>query len=151
MARSETAVAAGFGVMGLVWAVMALDLTYMGELAPGPGFLPFWLGVTLVVLSIILIARRWLARPDRPAQPLVATTGWRKPAVVAIGLSVCIAAISWLGFLISVSLYLVSLLRFVERRSWALAVIVGVGTPLLLHVVFRAGLGVPLPRGPMGF
>ena len=151
MSRSETAVAAGFALFGLTWVIKALDLPYMGEFAPGSGFLPLWLGVTLTGLSLVLIARRWRVTAAEPAEPRAATGGWRKPALVAAGLWACIGAISFLGFLISVTTYLVWLLRIVERRSWAVSLAIGVGTPVLLVAAFRAGLGVPLPLGPLGF
>ena len=38
-------------LFGALWIATALGLPYMGDFAPGSGFLPFWLGACLVVLS----------------------------------------------------------------------------------------------------
>lgn len=150
MARREAAVALGFALFGAVWAAMALRLPYMGAVAPGSGFLPFWLGLTLMALSLALLLRLWRSRgavPEAPSAPF----GWRKPALVAAGLFLCIGAIPWLGFLLAVGCYLVVLMRWIEARPWIPSLAVGLGTPMLLVVLFRLWLGVPLPRNVFGF
>lgn len=151
MRRTELASAIGFCAFGLIWAALALKLPYMGEFAPGSGFLPFWFGVVLVGLSLVLILRKRPAVAEEAAETALPAGSWHKPAVVALGLALCIAAIGWLGFMAAVALYLFALLKFVEHRGWVLSLSVGLGTPLLLGLVFRTGLEVPLPVGPWGF
>jgi hypothetical protein len=150
MARGDTFVAAGLAAFGAIWAIMALDLTYMGEFAPGSGFLPFWLGLALTLLSLTFLARRWRSR-SRTVEARIEPSDLIKPVVVATGLAICVAAIPWLGFVPAVSCYLVALLKWLEHRSWVQSLAVGVGTPIVLSITMGTWLGVPLPAGPLGF
>lgn len=150
MARAEVVAGVGFALFGAAWAAMALKLPYMGAFAPGSGFLPFWLGLILAALSLALLARLWRDRGATVETALPPSDG-RKPAVLAAGLFLCIGAIPWLGFVLAVGCYLFALIRWVERRPWLQSLAVGIGTPVLLAVMFRSWLGVPLPRGPLGF
>ena len=139
--------AMGFAAFGLLFVLEARDLEYMGEFAPGAGFLPFWLGLILFALVIAyLVSTREAAAAERP----VSSPGGKVVAVSA-GLGACVALISWVGFAAAIAAYLLYLIRWVERRSWGLSTGVAVITTLILYLVFRVWLGVPLPRGPWGF
>jgi hypothetical protein len=131
---------------GALWIGSALGLPYMGDYAPGSGFLPLWLGVCLVALSLIHILAclrtRTLSAPIR---------NLRKVASVAAGLGACVAVIDPLGFVVAVGAYLVFLLRGVERESWRTSLAMSAGTVAVLFAVFRLWLKVPLPKGPWGF
>jgi hypothetical protein len=147
----ERLLAAAFGLLGLVWVWRSRELTYMDEFAPGAGFLPFWLGVILVGLVALYLvtarrepAARESAAPALPANP-------RKVTAVAAGLLACIAAIGPLGLAVPLALYLLYLVRLVERRRLPVALGVALGTTVAILVVFGVWLKVPLPRGPWGF
>jgi hypothetical protein len=62
-----------------------------------------------------------------------------------------VALIEPLGFGVSVTAYMLFLLRKVEAVSWRTSVLVSLGTSIALFSVFRVLLSVPLPRGPWGF
>lgn len=155
----ERILAAAFGLAGLLFAAKARDLTYMDEFAPGAGFLPFWLGLVLVALvaAFLLTTRAPGARgvhatggaPDTGGAP--APVSARKVAAVAAGLGACIVLIGWLGFAVSSALFLLFLLRGVERRRWGVSSGVALGTTAGLYLIFQTWLKVPLPRGPWGF
>jgi putative tricarboxylic transport membrane protein len=151
MRPGERLLAAAFGLLGLVWVWRSRELAYMDEFAPGAGFLPFWLGVVLVGLVALYLftARRAPAARSPAARPPAANPG--KVAAVAAGLLACIAAIGPLGLAVPLALYLLYLVRLVERRRLPVAVGVAVGTTAAILLVFRVWLQVPLPRGPWGF
>ncbi len=156
MPRGDRLLGAAFGALGLLWVVKSLDLDYMGDFAPGAGFLPFWLGTALAVLSVIFLVKPRKAVPDdskaEPPDAAAAPPGaWRKTLSILIGLSVCVGTIGWLGFVVPVSALLLFLVKFVERRSWRAAIAVSAGTTAGLFVVFSTWLGVPFPKGPWGF
>ena len=75
-----------FGVIGLLLALWAYlesrKFDYMTEFTPGPGFMPFWVGVVLAVLSCYLIVDSFVRKagkkddakaPPRKACPLSAS------------------------------------------------------------------------------
>ena len=152
MARGELAMTVLLAVLGLVWAALAWKLPYMGDFAPGSGFLPLWLALALAGLSAlhaVRLVRRGVSRgPDEAAfEP----GGWRKPIAVIIGLTVCVVAIEALGFVASVTLFMVYLMRVVERENWRPTLIMSTTTPVGLWMLFHLWLSVPLPKGPWGF
>ena len=149
MSRGERILAGVFGLFGVFWIAQALGLRYWGDFAPGPGFLPLWLGIMLVVLVAVFFFtsfQRASAKEVVDAAPRVG-----RIAAIVVGFIACIAAIEWLGFGASVAAYLVFLLGAVERQRPAVVAGVALGTTVALHLVFRTWLGVPLPEGPWGF
>ena len=144
--RGEIVAGVLCGLFAILWIATALGLPYMGDYAPGSGFLPLWLGVCLLVLSVIHVGSRLRA----PA--LAQRAGhWRKVVAVTLGLVVCVAVIELLGFVVAVGAYLLFLLRGVEKEPWRTSLGVSVGTIAVLFLLFRVWLHVPLPKGPWGF
>ena len=133
-------------LFAVLWITTALGLPYMGEYAPGSGFLPLWLGVCLLVLSAIHVVSA--ARARAAAVP---AGHWRKVVAVTLGLIVCVAVIESLGFVAAVGAYLLFLLRGVEKEPWWTSLGVAAGTVAVLFGLFRVWLQVPLPKGPLGF
>ena len=86
------------GLFAVLWIATALGLPYLGDYAPGSGFLPFWLGVCLLVLSAIYIVTS-LRAPVASAPP----GHWRKVVAVTLGLIVCVAVIEKLGFVVALA------------------------------------------------
>ena len=150
MSWGERILASVFGLFGVVWIAQSLRLQYWGDFAPGPGFLPLWLGISLVTLVAIYLSTSFQSLSRDEAAADAAPRIGRIAAIVA-GFVACIATIEWLGFGVSVAVYLVFLLWAVERQSPAIVAGVAVGTTAALHVIFRIWLGVPLPEGPWGF
>jgi len=133
-------------LFGVLWIATASGLPYMGEFAPGSGFLPLWLGVCLVALSGVHVLS--CLRRQAPHMP---AGHWRKVLAVAIGLIGCVAVIEPLGFVVAVAAYLLFLLRVVEKEPWSTSLGVTVGAIGVLFALFRVWLHVPLPKGPWGF
>jgi uncharacterized membrane-anchored protein len=134
------------GLFAVLWIATALGLPYLGDYAPGSGFLPLWLGVCLLVLSAIHVVSCLRAPVAGPP-----AGHWRKVVAVTLGLVVCVVVIETLGFVVAVAAYLLFLLRVVEKESWRTSLGVTLGAIAVLFGVFRLWLHVPLPKGPWGF
>ncbi len=133
-------------LFGVLWIASASGLTYMGDFAPGSGFLPLWLGAGLVALSAVHV----LSCLRTQAAHMPASHG-RKVLAVALGLMVCVAVIEPLGFVVAVGAYLLFLLRVVEKETWRTSLGVTAGAVGVLFALFHVWLQVPLPKGPWGF
>lgn len=153
MNRGETVMGAAIALLGLGWLLLSLDLPYMGEFAPGSGFLPIWLSGALLLLAVFFVVKRLRAGAwsSTGVDADVWSGSWRRPAAIAAGLIVCVAVIETLGFCVTVTLYLVYLLRVIEQRSWRVTAGVAAGSVAVLWALFAAWLHVPLPKGPWGF
>jgi hypothetical protein len=119
---------------------------------PGAGFLPFWLGVAMVFLAILLYvnANRY------PADTANRSPFPEKKSLVSIALTVTSLAaynllIEPLGFLVSTVFLSGFLLKVVEGERWPATTLVAVGNAIGLYIIFQVLLGVGLPKNVLGF
>ena len=144
---------AGAALLALAVAFSAGALkhySYWGENGPGSAFLPFWLGVVMAVLAATLLVGA--LRSDDPGPPwLPSGDGLRRLALV-IGATVAfVALLNVVGMTIGTVLFLVVLMRFLDRQPWPLTIAVALAVAGLNYLVFARWLRVPLPTGPFGF
>jgi putative tricarboxylic transport membrane protein len=144
------------GVVVLIFSIILMEESWRmpqsATFGPGVGFLPFWLGVLMAVLSIVLMikARRG---PGDPGEKRI-FPGWKALVTLAgvlAGLAVYILLLDVLGFFVDTALYSAFLLGAVERERWPKAFVVAVLNSGGLYVIFRILLGVNLPKNMFGF
>ena len=119
---------------------------------PGSGFLPFWLGVVLTVFATILFVSAWRhqatekhSEPVFPGkQALLGIT------LVLVGLAAYIFLIEILGYLVDTFLFIVYLMKVVEREKWSLTLMVAVITTAALFIIFQFLLQIRLPSNMFG-
>ena len=116
---------------------------------PGPGFFPFWYGVAMVVLSLLLVLNAARADGDGDSKVDWPATGRAMTVWLAFALSV--GLMGFLGFLISFALLAFFLVAVVFRRPFTTAAVVAVASALAFHLIFPVALSVSLPTGPFGF
>jgi putative tricarboxylic transport membrane protein len=144
------------GIIMLVFAVAVMEggrrMPPSNTFGPGAGFLPFWLGMAMALLSVILLVSATRAPAeagDRSPFPR------GRPVVAILETVVALAAfmllLETLGFLVATALLTAVLLRVVEREGWGITVVVGVANAAGLYVVFQFLLGVSLPKSLFGF
>lgn len=119
---------------------------------PGPGFLPFWIGMIVAGLAVILFLTAWFRRVDANEPPLFPG----RKALTAVGLVLLALALYTifmepLGFLANTLLFVAFLMAVVQRKGLKTAAAVAVLTTAGLYVVFHTLLGITLPRSPFGF
>ena len=123
-----------------------------GNFEPGIRFLPFWLGVLMAILSVLLTVSAWRKSAGGAAKGLMPN----RQALISIvllvtGLAVYIALLETLGFLIDTLLFNAFLMAVVMRAHWKMTLLVAVGASVALYVLFRILLEVPLPINVFGF
>lgn len=126
-------------------------LAYGGEVGPGPGFFPFWIGIGLLIFSSYEVVSA--ITPARPRNSQ-SGAGWRGSGRALSGWLGIVAALylfRWVGFAISFVLLTVFYIVVLERRSLAHALAIAVALALAFYVLFVFALGVSLPAGPWGF
>jgi hypothetical protein len=139
-------VAAGLVLTGLgAWVNrQGRLLSYRDEFGPGPGFLPYWLGVVLAVLALFLIISavrgRLRSADSRTSRALLAVAG----------MAVIVAAMELLGFFTSFALLTFFLVYGIERRPLARAITAAAALALAFFILFRILLPIPLPAGAWG-
>ncbi len=119
---------------------------------PGAGFLPFWCGALLALLSVLLIVSAFRQPADPSAKPIFPTGKvLLSLGAVIVGLTTYILTLEFLGFLVGTGLLTAYLLGFVEKEKWRTALLVAILNSAGLYLVFQVLLGVNLPANRFGF
>ena len=136
----------GFVVLafGLAIVVFSSQLQYMSEYGPGPGFLPFWLGVGIAACSLGVLYNvfRKHGRTGAFFQPLT-KVGLKMLAIIVGGFLL----LPFLGFSVGLAVTAAVSMRLIGKHGLLACAITVVGTAIGIHYVFAEWLSIPLPTG----
>ena len=62
-----------------------------------------------------------------------------------------ILATQFIGLLISIGITVTGLIKILGKESWKKSAMVGIGTTVVLYLIFKEFLGVSLPDSMIGF
>ena len=123
--------------------------TYWGPGGPGSAFLPFWLGVVMSLLAGLLLVGAVRSR-DPGAEWLPSGKGLRRIGVVLGATIAFVALLKVVGMILGTALFLIFLLRALDRKPWPLTLSVAAATAGLNYLVFTYWLRVPFPVSVFG-
>ena len=151
MRRADRIAGAVLLALAVAFSAGALkSYTYAGPGGPGSAFVPFWLGVLMTVLAAMLLAGA-LRAPDAGPEWLPRGEGLRRLLLV-LGVTIALVALlKVLGMILGTVLFLIVLLRRLDRIPWPLTLSVAAATAGLNYLVFTHWLRVPFPVGVLGF
>ena len=147
--------------MGVVWIFLGLTISiwsstfpFGGLKSPGPGYLPFMLGLLLVILGIILLLTAMLRTEGgsrKPIAPLIPDgPGLTRVALTLGSMALSVAVFEYLGFVLTAFFLILFLMRTVHPQKWSVALFYAFVTALSSFIVFRLLLKTSLPKGLMG-
>jgi putative tricarboxylic transport membrane protein len=122
-----------------------------GTFGPGPEFLPFWLGVLMAGLALLLFLQARRRAPAGAGRVFPDAKALVPLGATLAGLAAYILVLELLGFLLATGLLTAFLLGVVERERWTTSLAVAVANAVVLQTIFRTLLGVSLPKGFLGF
>jgi putative tricarboxylic transport membrane protein len=139
----------GIGIFFFIYA-RSVEIGTWNE--PGPGFLPFWAGITLTAMAIALLlgsyARKaWPVRPSFFPQP----DSWKRVAATFLSLIAYLLLLTPLGFTLTTFLFLVFLVKFIFPQTWKRTMLVAVLSSVIARLLFINFLETQLPKGFLGF
>lgn len=141
-----------FIIIGIIVFVSSLAYPYKDRLGPGPGFFPFWLSLILMVLSSCLLWQTTFSKtpPFGLGSPLPNQLGRKNILIILITLVTCAELLDFLGFRISLFLFLFFLPFLLGKRSLLMNLIFALSGSFGIFHVFYYWLEVPLPMGILG-
>ena len=117
---------------------------------PGPGFISFWSGVILGILTILMLVQSiWLDKADRAGEKKERIE-WRAVFLSIGALFVSILIFERFGFIISAFLLVGFLLKCIERKGWFVTLLTSLLMTLASHYIFKVLLQAELPKGVFG-
>lgn len=145
--RDDQASGAVLALAGAAIAWQSWQYPLGSVAAPGPGYLPFALGIALFACGALVAfaggrspALRWRRFDD----------GLKGLAILA-GLAFAALVLERLGYRITIAVLLVYYLGVLERRPWVRTLVLTAVVALGSYYLFARWLRVPLPIGVFGF
>ena len=147
-----TAGAAG----ALFWVAVGILVCYgatrlgLGSVTePGSGFIFFWSGLILVLLSLMVLAESVRSSEDTVQE--MGEMNWAKIALVLLSLLLYAFFLERLGFVLTTFVLLSFLLGWIEGINWARSLAIASAAALASFGIFELWLKIRLPKGIFGF
>ena len=142
--RRDHIAGGAFIVAGALLFAFSGDLPFGTLASPGAGMMPKLVLQLLMAFGALLVLRAG----ESPPLAEIAWGDFRHAATVMAAAAVATALYTVIGFVLSVSVLLFTLLYFVERRPFWRALAVSVGVTVGSYLLFNTLLKSPLPPMP---
>jgi putative tricarboxylic transport membrane protein len=120
--------------------------SWWGSGGPGSAFLPFWLGLVMAVLAVMMFFKNF-KKPEVQSDWLPRGEGLRHMLVVLGVTVVFVALLKVVGMILGTALFLIVLIRYLGRHRWWVTVAIAVAAAGFNWLVFVHWLRVPFPEG----
>ena len=148
MKRSDAIAHVFLTAFGIFLSLMAFKLGLGAMSDPGPGFLPFYTGVIISLLSLLNLGRLTrLGRVNEDPAAISPAISCKRAVYVVLILFFYSILLEKLGYLITTFLAMLLLFSFYERKRWWVAAVGSIIVTVITYVVFHVLLNVQLPEG----
>jgi hypothetical protein len=145
--RSDHIAGAAFVLFGIAVLALSTDLPFGSLSAPGAGMMPKLLLGLMIVFGIALV---FGAARSQPFADIDWGDGKHALMVVIIS-AIAISLYQTLGFVVTMTLLVFTLLMVVERKNILRAAAYSIGLTMIAWWVFGTALKSPLETGILGF
>ena len=133
-----------------LWQSMKVPMGNIRQ--PGPGFLPFWVGVILALLSAVLWFQAGVRKPGvEPVRFLSGEGKWPYVVAAGVGLLTYTFLLEPLGFIISTTILILWQAQLFEKGKWIRNLVVSILFSIVVYYLFAHVLEVMLPTGILYF
>jgi hypothetical protein len=148
----DRAAAIFFLIVGVFFALYARSVEIGSWHEPGPGFLPFWAGITLTAMAIALLFGSY-ARRTWPVRPsfFPRRDSWKRVLATFLALIAYNLLLPYLGFTATTFLFLTFLVKFIFPQTWMRTLLVSILGSVAARLLFINFLETQLPKGLLGF
>lgn len=152
MRKAEIWVSLAFVLLGIIVIVDSIRLGFMwGMSGPESGFFPFYLGVGVVISSLIVFFNAFTQYKKEGAGKRLMPPGALKPILwVLIPSTAMVVITEFVGLHIAAALFLAFYMRVIGKIGWVTTLLVGIISPLSLYITFDKLFLIPLPQGLWG-
>lgn len=144
----EAGVAVAIGLVGLIAVIGSMRVGIgWGDEGPKAGFFPFYIGLIIIVASVVNVANLFRGEKD---YGVFATWGQlSKVMSVVIPTAVYVGILPYIGIYVASALLIGAFMRWFGKYRWVTSIGVAVAVPILIFVFFERWFLVPLPKGPL--
>lgn len=115
---------------------------------PGPGFVPFFLGLSLALLSLLSFMVS-----DRQVKPEAFWNNLERGKSIFFifaGLGIYLVLLNIAGFFIDTLLLMIYLMKFSGEKGYKRTLVTSAVTMVFIYFLFYKLLSIPLPKGMVG-
>jgi putative tricarboxylic transport membrane protein len=135
---------------GAVFTVGGLQQGLVRQGIPGPGSMPFVVGLILMGLSVVIFVQALLSSSSAKAKFFPREDSFSSLALALLALFIYGFFLKPAGFVLTTFVFLFFVLRWVGREGWISTLFFSLLTAVLSYLLFTA-LQVELPRGTWKF
>ena len=135
--------------MGILACYGATRLGLGSVTEPGAGFIFFWSGLILVLLSLVVLVDSIRSGEDMTGD--MGKMNWAKIALILLSLGLYAYFLEKLGFVLTTFVLLSFLLGWIENTNWGRSLAVASAAALACYAIFELWLKIRLPKGIFGF
>lgn len=148
MKKSDLIPALFWLALGAFVSIRSLGLDLGLLESPGPGMLPFLVGIALILCSLPIVVVSVTSGKKQIAPSREST--WRgvnfsKIGMVVVSLAIYAVVLEKIGYFLSAFLVLIILFRSIGSKKWSSSVIIALLTTVMAYFLFAVLLGVELP------
>lgn len=134
---------------GLLFTIGGLKHGLIRQGIPGPGALPFIVGLILTLLSLAVLIPAIFRKREKGDKFSLSGDSVRKVGLALMALLAYGFLLKPLGFLLTTLIFLIVVLRFIEPQKWTTVLSFSFLTAVGAYLIFAA-LRVELPKGLWG-
>jgi hypothetical protein len=140
-----------FLIIGVFFSLYARSVEIGAWQEPGPGFLPFWAGLTIAIMSAVLLLNNLKKKGPVRASFFPESNSWKRVLATFIALILYNLIFDFLGFAWTTFFFVGFLVKFIFPQSWTRTLIVAVSAAIMARLLFINLLETQLPKGFLGF
>ena len=119
---------------------------------PGPGFMPFWSGIVLIVMAVFLLLGSFKRKEWQVMPPFFRLAdSWKRVLMAFFAMVAYLLLFELLGFTIVTFIFIAFLLKTIFPQNWKRTLIAAAVTAILARLIFINFLETQLPLGFLGF
>lgn len=136
------------GLMGAISIYGALKVGIgWGAEGPKAGFFPFYLGV-IIVLGTVINLINTLRQPEA-GQLLAEWSQLRQVISVVIPTAIYVFTIPYTGIYVASAILIGAFMKYFGRYSWLVSIAIAIVVSIAIFMMFEVWFLVPLPKGPL--
>jgi hypothetical protein len=135
---------------GAVFTIGGLQQGLVRQGIPGPGSLPFVVGLILIGLSSVILVQTLLAPSSLKMKFFLRDDSFARLMLTLLAIFIYGFFLKPAGFMLTTFVFLVFVLRWIGREKWISVLSFSLLTAVLSYLLFTA-LQVELPRGTWKF
>ena len=150
MWRAELIGAWAVFLLGFFIVFFSIPLKYYTDLGPGAGFLPFWIGVGVIVGGVVEVIKAFRIKERTEMGSFLqprSKLGFQMLVLIVITFLI----FPFVGFSVGLSLCTAAAMRIIGKHKIMTCSITAVLSAISIHVVFARWLDIPLPMGMIGW